>query len=514
MRNRKDGFGLFSLRERCWSNTSSVKNKKLYKFMNRQQIMSDEMETSKQKCLNPICNSFMENTFKFCSNCGANLKQSSRSSGSSQVIYSRTEVSNQERVIGSNDDECRLNGAEVALNSEDLQAIANDVLSGASDNADINEIRHTLDGKLTNLTNIKIHICIVGESGTGKSSFINAMLGLDSDDDGAAKVGLFETTQTPTYYKQINNPNLVFCDVPGVGTKNFPQKTYLKDINFDSYDFFILVTASRFKENDTWLANEIIKRKKRFYFVRAKIDLDIQCEFQNRRKPTYKSPDQLLQLLKEDCERQLKESGVPTPDVFLINNRNTQKYDFDALTKKLINDLPGLKKEALAWYLPVISLGVLEEKMLLFQKRIYKIALKSAMGAIVPIALVGLLVDVNILMTETQLYKAQFGTDDISMEILSRKLSIQLSDLINENVIDTSKALKSSTSFLNLCASMGAANALSNSVRLVLPGIGNIVSAPIAYCSSVYIQNKMLELCYAEAKRIFELRMKVYNEKS
>ena len=131
--------------------------------------------------------------------------------------------------------------------------------------------------------------------------------------------------------------------------------------------------------------------------------------------------------------------------------------------------------------------------MLLFRKRIYKIALKSAIGAIVPIALVGLLVDVNILMTETQLYKAQFGTDDRSMEILSRKLGIQLDNLMNDYGIDTSEALKSSTSFLNVCASMGATNAISNSVRLVLPGIGSVVSAPVAYCSSVYIQQGMLE---------------------
>ena len=109
--------------------------------------------------------------------------------------------------------------------------MANDALSAASDNADIDEIRHSIDGKLTNLTNIKIRICIVYESGTGKSSFINAMLGIDSDDDGAATVGLFETTKRPTAYQQINYPNLVFWDVPRVGIKNFPQKHTLQRYN-------------------------------------------------------------------------------------------------------------------------------------------------------------------------------------------------------------------------------------------------------------------------------------------
>ncbi|KAH3738741.1 hypothetical protein DPMN_045383 [Dreissena polymorpha] len=464
------------------------------------------MEMSKQKCPNPSCKSLMENTFRFCGNCGTKIQCDSQDAGSSKANYLRPNVDSEEHARKTNNGEGYLNSAEEELNPMELQAMANDVLATASEDADIEKVRNTLEENVIEPT-VPLHIGIVGESGTGKSSFINAMLGLRSGDVGAAKVGLFETTLKRTEYKHSGYPNLVFWDVPGVGTINFPKETYLDTIEFEVYDFFILVTASRFKENDTWLAKQIINRKKKFYFVRAKVDFDIQCELNNSANKD--NVDELLFKLRQDSEDQLKQSGVHKPDVFLVNNMNTQTYDFSALTTKLITDLPDLKKMALAWYMPAITLGVLEQKMLYFKKRIFKIALKSAIGAAVPIPFVGLAVDIDILMTETQLYKAQFETDDKSMEVLAGNLGKPLSDLININEIDSSINLKSATNFLNFCAGMGIATAISNSTKIVLPVIGSIVSAPAAYCASVYIQRRMLALCYAEAQKVLKIRTDV-----
>lgn len=75
---------------------------------------------------------------------------------------------------------------------------------------------------------------VMGSSGSGKSSFINAMRGLKGQDAGAAKVGVCETTTEPTLYKDPRNPNLVYCDLPGVGTPNYPKDdTYLEKIEFE-----------------------------------------------------------------------------------------------------------------------------------------------------------------------------------------------------------------------------------------------------------------------------------------
>ncbi|WAR22804.1 IIGP5-like protein [Mya arenaria] len=47
-----------------------------------------------------------------------------------------------------------------------------------------------------------------GESGTGKSSFINSIRGLMADDPGAAEVSAVETTMKPKAYDHPDNPNL------------------------------------------------------------------------------------------------------------------------------------------------------------------------------------------------------------------------------------------------------------------------------------------------------------------
>lgn len=65
------------------------------------------------------------------------------------------------------------------------------------------------------LFNISLHIAVTGESGTGKSSFINAIRELDSDDEGAAKTGVTETTTDPTPYEHPTMPNVTLWDLPG-----------------------------------------------------------------------------------------------------------------------------------------------------------------------------------------------------------------------------------------------------------------------------------------------------------
>jgi len=77
-------------------------------------------------------------------------------------------------------------------------------------------------------------------------------------------------------YKHPNNECLQFWDLPGVGTKRFPKHEYLEAIQVDRYDFFLLLSASRFTDIDTWLGMEIVKRGKNFYYVRTKIDEDFR----------------------------------------------------------------------------------------------------------------------------------------------------------------------------------------------------------------------------------------------
>ncbi|KAI9025615.1 interferon-inducible GTPase-domain-containing protein, partial [Hyaloraphidium curvatum] len=75
----------------------------------------------------------------------------------------------------------------------------------------------------------KYNIGYCGPSGVGKSSLVNALLGLRNGAPGAADTGIVETTAT---IKKYNNPSLPYLDnwdIPGAGTENHPAATYFAD---------------------------------------------------------------------------------------------------------------------------------------------------------------------------------------------------------------------------------------------------------------------------------------------
>ena len=131
--------------------------------------------------------------------------------------------------------------------------------------------------------NVKLDIAITGESGSGKSTFVNAFRGIDNRDDRAAPTGVVETTMKPEPYPHPIYPNVTIWDLPGVGTTTFSADQYLEHVEFKKYDFFIVVSGDRFSENDVMLAQEIKRMDKKFYFVRSKIDDNLRAEKKSQR---------------------------------------------------------------------------------------------------------------------------------------------------------------------------------------------------------------------------------------
>ena len=179
---------------------------------------------------------------------------------------------------------------------------------------------------------VPLNVAVMGNSGVGKSSFINAIRRLDADDEGAAELGV-ETTVDIESYSHPYNPLLKFWDLPGVGTDRFPRQTYLDDIDVDRYDFFLLITAGRFTENDTWLADELRKRNKKYFFVRTKIGADIS----NNKKahPRTHNKETVVRMIRESTEVQLRENGCENATLFLIDSYKPHKFQFQELEQQL-----------------------------------------------------------------------------------------------------------------------------------------------------------------------------------
>uniref|UniRef100_A0A674D805 Immunity-related GTPase family, e4 n=1 Tax=Salmo trutta TaxID=8032 RepID=A0A674D805_SALTR len=161
------------------------------------------------------------------------------------------------------------------------------------------------------LENVTLNIAVTGESGSGKSTFVNALLGLRDGDKGAPETGEMETTMKAIRYSHPTMPNMIIWDLPGISTPYIKAKKYLKEVKFETYDFFIIIGTVRFKEIDIMLATEIQKMKKMFYFVRSKIDNDIRAEAW---KKNYREED-LLSKIRQNCEENLKTVGSPNNDI-------------------------------------------------------------------------------------------------------------------------------------------------------------------------------------------------------
>ncbi|MCJ8730459.1 hypothetical protein PDJAM_G00184570, partial [Pangasius djambal] len=196
---------------------------------------------------------------------------------------------------------------------------------------------------------VELNIAITGESGSGKSTFINAFRGLGDEGEDSAETGVVETTTVPTVYPYTKFPNVKLWDLPGIGTPRFKADEYLKQVQFELYDFFIIIASDRFRECHANLAAEIRKMKKKFYFVRSKIDSNIEAE--KKRKKTF-NKEKTLDTIRENCIKGLEEIGLKSPAVFLISCFELSLYDFNRLEETMERELPQHKRDVLMLALP------------------------------------------------------------------------------------------------------------------------------------------------------------------
>ncbi|KAG5856166.1 hypothetical protein ANANG_G00005160 [Anguilla anguilla] len=161
-------------------------------------------------------------------------------------------------------------------------------------------------------------------------------------------------------------------DLPGIGTPNFKADEYLQKVEFQRYDFFIIIISERFKVSNVQLATEIQHMKKRFYFVRSKIDNSIDAE---KRKKGF-DKDKTLSLIRQDC---IKVSTCSSTTSCSWRRRE--------------RELPKHKQRVLLLSLPNITLDINQRKKEALQANIWKMALLSGAIGTVPIPGVSMAVD-------------------------------------------------------------------------------------------------------------------------
>ncbi len=280
--------------------------------------------------------------------------------------------------------------------------------------------------------NTPLNIAVIGRSGVGKSSFINTIRGLRPTDPGATAVGITQTTLNPTPFPDPSHPNLVYWDLPGVGTPQYPVKKYKEQISFDRYDFFLILSFNRFTDDDAWLALEAKKAEKPCFFVRTKVDVDLRSEKEDF-EDSY-NEEISLKKVSRNIEDNLKECGVHVP-VFLISCKlgcKDEWNDFPRLSMKLIEEFPQFKRDAMICAMTATGREVIDSKYELLKKDISRWAVFSGIAGMMPVLGADALFDITLLQEKITHCLIQFGIDRLSLERLSGQFKIPLPALLRE----------------------------------------------------------------------------------
>ncbi|XP_022376872.1 T-cell-specific guanine nucleotide triphosphate-binding protein 1-like isoform X1 [Enhydra lutris kenyoni] len=293
--------------------------------------------------------------------------------------------------------------------------------------AKLKDVADIIEESLVAAENAPLDVAVIGESGTGKSSFINALRGLSYEEEGSASVGVVETTKKRTPYQHPKYPNVTFWDLPGTGTPNFQPHEYLERVEFATYDFFIIISSSRFSLNDASLVKSIKEIGKKFYFVRTKVDNDLYNE--EKRKPTSYKRERVLQKIRDNCLANLSHIGVPEPCIFLVSNFDLDDFDFPTLEETLLKEFPVHKCYTFALLLPNLSEASIEMKRALLKEKIWLEALKSSALSFIPFMAFFNCFDFPQQEKCLKHYQSHFGLDEKSLKGTAEKLNMSLEDI-------------------------------------------------------------------------------------
>ncbi|XP_069803209.1 interferon-inducible GTPase 5-like [Dendropsophus ebraccatus] len=397
------------------------------------------------------------------------------------------------------------------INSNDLNTDSSEMIpveeareiQSALEDGDLCRATERLSKSLEEIENAPLNIAITGESGTGKSTYVNAIRGIGHEEEGSAKTGVVETTMEPTPYTHPQYPNVTIWDLPGIGTPNFAAADYLQSVDFSRYDFFIIISSERFKKNDIDLAKEIRAMDKKFYFVRSKVDNDLHAS-QVRRKKTY-NEENVLKVIRDNCIKNLLDGGIAEPRVFLLSCLDLDKYDFHEMQDTLEKELPSHKRHIFLMSLPNISLPVLEKKREALRKDIWKWSSLSCAVAAVPIPGLSVACDVGILIKTMRNYRSAFGLDEQSLKKLADKSGKDVSEL--KSVIKSPIVIKEINKELVMTLlTRGAAGALMIVEYIVsnIPVVGTVAGGGISFATTYWMLCGFLKEIADDAARVLQ----------
>ncbi|XP_007575198.1 interferon-inducible GTPase 5-like isoform X1 [Poecilia formosa] len=355
---------------------------------------------------------------------------------------------------------------------------------------------------LEQIDDMQLNIGITGETGSGKSSFVNAFRGIKNKDQQAAPVGVREKSKAVGPYFHPNYPNVILWDLPGIGSTTWPTDEYVNKIKFDTFDFFIIASDTPFRVNDMKLAKEIQKMGKRFYFVRTKIDQTLTNEEENEGNF---NAERTLAVIRKRCIQGLREQGFEDPPVFLLSNNEWQQHDFPRLHETFRRELFDLKKYALLCVMAAIHLEVTNNKKEAYKDGIKYYGAVSALGAAVPIPGLSVAFDIGMIVKAVKEYVTGFGLHASSLHRLATSTGVPYDDLSFSIQSVLAKGEVTGDVILKLLTQLGSTSVLlaTEEWTRFIPFLGIPIASALSFTATHRALNFFLDELASEANKVY-----------
>lgn len=187
-----------------------------------------------------------------------------------------------------------------------------------------------------------VYFPLIGQSGSGKSDFVNAARGLrEPGDPDWARTGSVETTTERHIYHWMTTETgikVYLVDLPGCGTSRFPASNYVQQFNLEMYDAPLLFCTTRVPDEIVTVAQVLHKTNTPTFFVRNKISQDLL-----NAEADGIAPETVIANARKELDKELKKRVPSAKRGYVIDSREIRNIDSHPDELKLADSIQLLK---------------------------------------------------------------------------------------------------------------------------------------------------------------------------